>query len=262
MKSNSKPWSMKLGLVLLAILWLALIAGTYADNSEAKEPAKESMRENSKDIEATIDDDYSFSWLDPEKKIYVLQNRRYTKINRGLLSVMGGPSLSNPYRNTYGITGRVGYFFSEAFGVEGFYSGFLNSENNTFEALALAAPNTLPVVREIRTQLGLLGQWVPWYAKLNVFNSILYLDWYFSGGIGSLKAALDTRRSATAASVYVNENHLALYLGTGHLYHLNHRLVVRLDYLKAIYQAPVSGTTGPNAWFSNDLFSLGIGVKL
>ena len=250
-KFISKSWTLKLGLAFLAVLWLALIAGTYADSAETPNSAPDSS-----------DDDYSFSWLDPEKKIYVLQNRRYLKTKRSLLSVTAGPSLSNPYRNTYGITGRVGYFFSEDFGLEGFFSGFLNSENNTFDALTIAAPNTLPVVREIRMQLGLIAQWVPWYAKLNVFNSVLYFDWYFGGGIGSLKAALDTRAAAAAAPVYVNENHLALYLNTGHLYHLNQHLVVRLDYLKAIYQAPVSGTSGTTAWFSNDLFSLGLGVKL
>lgn len=256
-KYVSKSWTLKLGLILAAALWLALIAGTYADSAEANEIVKEN-----EEAPTSSDDDYSFSWLDPEKKIYVLQNRRYLKTKRGLLSVMGGPSLSNPYRNAYGITGRFGYFFSEAFGLEGFYSGFLNYENNTYEALTIAAPNTLPVVREIRSQLGLLAQWVPWYAKLNVFNTILYFDWYFSGGVGSLKAALDTRTKATSAPVYVNENHLALYLGTGHIYHVNHKIIVRLDYLKAIYQAPVSGTSGPNAWFSNDTFSLGFGVKL
>lgn len=256
-KFISKSWS--LSLILLAAFWLVLIAGTYADSADASED----IRENAKDREgASLDDDYSFSWLDPEKKIYVLQNRRYVKDHRGLISVLGGASLSNPYRNTYAVTGRLGYFFSEAFGIEGFYTGFMNSENNSFDALTLAAPNTLPVVREIRTQLGLLAQWVPWYAKINVFNSILYFDWYFSGGIGSLRTALDTRKSASVTPAYVNENHTAFYVGTGHLYHLNHRLNIRLDYLKAIYQAKVSGTTGPTAWYSNDTFTLGFGVKL
>ena len=48
--------------------------------------------------------EYDFSWLDPDKKIYVIQNRKYLKAKRALVSVLGGLGLSNPYRTTYNVS--------------------------------------------------------------------------------------------------------------------------------------------------------------
>ena len=38
--------------------------------------------------QAADDDEYNFSWLDPDKKIYVLQNRKYRKAGRVMFSGM------------------------------------------------------------------------------------------------------------------------------------------------------------------------------
>ncbi len=207
-------------------------------------------------------DEFNFNWLDPEKKIYVLQNRKYLKANRPQLSVMAGPGISNAYRNTYEISGAFSYYLSEMFGVEVFYSTLNNRENNTFEHLKQAAPNTLPVVREIRSQLGLVAHYVPWYAKINVFNKVLYFDWYFSGGMGSINTALDTRTSASSSPSYSKQDFLALFLGTGHQYHLNQNWIVRFDFTGSIYQAPRFGDSGENTWFSNYLFGFGLGYRI
>jgi outer membrane beta-barrel protein len=241
-RERARMWAFKVGIALAAALWLAVMAASWADAAE--------------------DDEYNFNWLDPEKKIYVLQNRKYLKANHLMLSGMVGPGISNSYRNTYAFDFRVAYHLSEAFGIETFYSFLANRENNTFEALKQAAPTTLPVVREIRSQFGILGQYVPWYAKINVFNNIIYFDWYFSGGLGSLSSALDTRRNKNDPENFVYENLFALYLGTGHRYHLSQTLHMRLDFTGAFYQAPLFGTSGDNSWYSNYTVGVGLGLKL
>lgn len=208
------------------------------------------------------DDEFNFQWLDPDKKIYVLQNRRYLKMERGLISVMGGPGISNAYRNTWGFGPRLGYYFSESFGLEGFYQFNSNSENGTFKSLRQATANIIPVVREITGQGGILLQYVPWYAKINVFNKILYFDWYFQAGAGALQARLDTRTNATANSVYKRETLGAMYLGTGHLFHLDHSWLMRIDFLGAFYNALDGGTSGSKQLFSSYGFGFGVGVKL
>lgn len=233
-------------LVLIAAVWLMLVAATWS-SAEAK---------------AADGDEYNFSWLDPEKKIYVLQNRRYVKARRAQFSVMTGPGFSNAYRSTLNIDGRLSYYFSEALGLEGFYAHTMNSTNNTYENLKVSAPNARAIVREIRAEYGALVQWVPWYAKINVFNRILYFDWYFSGGAGQIKTALDQAQLDSVSANFLNQDFLALYAGTGHQYHLGRNLTVRLDLTGAFYQAPISGATGKTGWFPNYNLNIGIGLRI
>jgi hypothetical protein len=75
---------------------------------------------------AADDDDYNFSWLDPDKKIYVLQNRRYRKANSADIFLMGGLSLGDTYRTVYQVQPRLGYWFNEEMGLEVFYSDRFN----------------------------------------------------------------------------------------------------------------------------------------
>ncbi|MBU6376021.1 MAG: outer membrane beta-barrel domain-containing protein [Bdellovibrionales bacterium] len=243
-----KSWSARVLWILGAGVWLMLMAGAWnrADAAET-EP-------------------YSFSWLDPEKKIYVLQNRKYTKANRVLISALGGIGWSNPYRNVWSVEPRLAFFLSESFGFEVFYSKLTNSPNTTFKALeASTAGTSLPLLREIRGQMGGLIHWVPWYAKINVFNTILYFDWGFEFGAGQLQAKKLTKpSSATPTDPFTEttENLTALYAGTSQQFFLSQNWSVRLDVLGAFYQASYKRDSEEKAWFSNFQFGAGLGYRL
>jgi len=220
---------------------------------------------------AAEDDEYNFSWLDPEKKIYVLQNRRYRKAGAAQIFAMGGLSLGDPYRTVVQVQPRFGYWFSETMGFEAFYSARFHSLNNSYLALERAITSggtNSPYIREVKSQVGLLFNWAPWYAKINVFNSILYFDWYFSVGLGSLTTDIGPKRKDDAASTafWSSENLFAVYLGTGHLFHLNEHWKVRLDLLGHFYSAGVytgiAGAPGDRAIYSNFAFNIGLGYKL
>lgn len=252
---QKKSWLGKVLIVASAVLWLALVASTWAEAAQAAEGDEAASAPQS-------DDEYNFNWLDPEKKIYVLQNRRYSKANRLLFSIMGGPGLSNPYRQTWNIDPRVAFYFTEAWGIEFFYTMTANNNNDTYRALTDATPIALPLVREIRSQYGGLIHWAPWYAKINVFNKILYFDWYFSGGAGRVHSQLDTRTRAADSPAFVNQDFFAFFLGTGHQFHLSQDFTIRLDFTSAIYKALVFGDEGESSWYSNNNFNVGIGYRL
>ena len=237
---------MKIGLVVLAAVWLVLIATSWG---QAAPPPSNS-------------DEYNFSWLDPDKKIYVLQNRKYLKAGHLMVSAMGGVASTSPYLTTYNVQPRLSFFLSEAFGIETFYTLMSNSENGNFDALKQASPSTNPLIREIRSQYGVLLNYVPWYAKINVFNKILYFDWYFSGGAGTIQSALDRRQTVSAPHDYVEQSTLGVFAGTGHIYHLTQDFSVRLDMTASFYRAPNLGTSGDKIWFSNYLFAIGLGYRL
>lgn len=260
---------LKVVLVLLALFWLIIVAASWAESAELpKESSDASSTGGAKRVPAAaIDDDnggeYNFNWLDPEKKIYVLQNRRYTKANRVMFSLMTGPGLSNSYRTAWNVDPRITYYFSEAFGIEAFYTFTFNKENNTYKALLNTTSGlTNPLVRELKSELGFTAQWIPWYAKINVFNKILYFDWYFQGGMGQVDTQLVTQTNNTQPPTYTDQKLFALYLGTGHLYHITQDVTVRLDFTGSYYNAPLQGNTGDKTWFSNYNFEIGFGYRL
>ena len=207
-------------------------------------------------------DEYQFRWLDPDKKINVLQNRRYIKENQQMFSLLAGPGSSNPYRNTWQLSARIAHFFSEWVGVEFFYTGVLNQTNDTFEQLRNATANVIPVVREVRYQVGGQVLWMPWYAKINVFNTIIYFDWYFGAGAALVGTQVDTRTNASSASSYVTQKFGALVLSTGHLFHFSDHFGARLDVSSAFYRAPRLGTSGDASTVSNFLYGLGVSYRL
>lgn len=241
-----RQWGWSILLIFFALSWLALIGSTWAQAEETEKS----------------DDEYSFNWLDTDKKIYVLQNRRYVKTGHPVLSVLAGTGFSNPYRNTINVDGRFAYYWGEQWGLEAFYTYFSNTENSTIQALKASSPQALPNIREINNQYGLQLHFVPWYAKINVFNSILYFDWYFGAGGGMLESAVDTRTRVSETSNFVQQKDFAFFLSTGHQYHLSSSFLVRMDFTGAFYQAPIYGATGENTWYSNLNFGLGVGWKI
>jgi len=247
--SRIRPWLVRVLIVLLAVCWLAIIAVAWgAAEAEASEASPRA------------DDEYNFNWLDPDKKIYVLQNRRYTKAMRPMVSVMGGTGFSNPYRTTVSVEPRASFYFTEALGVELRFNYNFNFTNNFARALAVASPSTMPQIREVRMEYGAQLTWVPWYAKINVFNQILYFDWYFNAGGGIVSTAVDTRTSVSQPSDYVIQNLPGLFLSTGHLYHVGHTFLVRLDFTGSFYSAPINGTSGESSIYSNYGIGAGIGA--
>lgn len=206
------------------------------------------------------DEEYSFDWLDPDKKVYVLQNRKFLKGGKLLVSAMGGLGLSETYRKSYSFDPRVAYYLNEALGIEAFYALSMNSVNGNFKALE-ESTTSLPLIREIQSRYGVLAHWSPWYAKINVFNAILYFDWYFTAGAGQMQTRLNTEDQRGADPVWVTQNLFAFYLGTGHQYHLSRNFIIRLDLTGAFYQAPIFGDTGEKALFSNFNFNVGAGFR-
>jgi outer membrane beta-barrel protein len=246
-----KALSVGWGWVLAAIIWLTLVASAWTRNADA--------------AQGSGSDEYSFSWLDKDKKIYVLQNRRYTKSGRVQVTAGGGVGSSNPYRDVRYVEPRVAVYFSEALGIEAFYSKITNSANATFEGI----PATLaPYVREINSQTGAVIHWVPWYAKINVFNKILYFDWGFSLGGALLDTTTKYRLGTPNEDRAADEALKALVIGTSQQFFLSHHWSVRLDVTGSFYSATYklnaarTDVSPETTWFSNFQYGLGLGYRL
>src|SRR6476660_9546234 len=72
---------------------------------------------------------YDFLWLDPDKKVYVLQNKLYKKEHTAYIDLGYISNFTSKFQDTYGFTGRVGYYVHEEWAFEGFYNGYQNRNN-------------------------------------------------------------------------------------------------------------------------------------
>ncbi len=147
---------------------------------------------------------YNFSWLDPDKEVYVLQNRKFRKAKSVFLNLGFGKQVSGAFVDSTQFQGRAGYFITENWGITFFYSSSSGSENNTAEAVR--ANGSVPFRRIMQTYQGGLIQWAPFYSKLNTFNTIFYYDLIFGLGAGTVNLSTNRQEVNTAGATTTTES--------------------------------------------------------
>ncbi len=153
---------MRKGLLLLSFIFTLLCSNLLASESST----------------------YDFSWLDPEKEVYVLQNRKFRKNKRLFITAGGGKTLSGAFVDSTIAQARIGYYFKEDWGVTILYSKNSGEENNT--AKAIRANGAVPFRRIITNYQGVMVNWSPFYSKANFFNKVFYYDFILGAGLASL----------------------------------------------------------------------------
>jgi outer membrane beta-barrel protein len=210
---------------------------------------------------------YNFSWLDSDKEIYVLQNRKFRK--QGSVYVGGtlGYNLSQDFLDAYGGTVRGGYFFTEDWGVELLFGKNSNTENDT--AKGVKEQGTVPFYRQIDTFMGAMIMWSPFYSKINTFNKVFYFDWMFGLGVGTITTKDNRNKfdpSAANQSELTDESNIGALWNTGFRFYLNENWSLRLDLTGQSYKADKtkkSGTTGPVSKSSKlyNNYDVGLGLN-
>jgi outer membrane beta-barrel protein len=218
---------------------------------------------------ASTTDAYDFSWLDPGKKIFVLQNRRFRKNNKIHLSVGSGFTTSGAFVDSFNLSGRGSYYFTEEFGVEILYSKNNGKENSTAESVRNpGGSGSIPFRRIVDEYYGAYLSWSPFYSKINTFNQIIYLDILFNLGVVSMQESSNVQEiSIGGAGNFEDtvESRTALSWDVGWKVYLSDYMDLRLDILALHYQANsalgvVSDTDDQN-WYSHYDLSLSLGVR-
>lgn len=185
----------------------------------------------------TGQDEYDFSWLDPEKKIYVVQNRKYLKQNRLEISLAGGLGMGEPYRTRYTVMPRATFYMSEQFGLSIFGGFNRNSENGNVEALR-TQNYPIPAVRDVQSFVAGSIMWLPFYGKINMFNQIFYIDWHIEAGVGQVASEIDLNTRFGQPSRLEETSHFAFHWGTGQKFFITRNWAARLDFVAQYYKAP------------------------
>lgn len=220
--------------------------------------------EDAPNVQATpsVKDDYDFSWLDPDKKIYVVQNRKYEKRHKAEFGLNGGIGFGEPYRNSLVFMPRLSYYFNESWGLSAIANFASIGENNNFRSLK-SVSSVIPTVRDTTSWEGLSLLWIPFYAKINVFNKILYVDWQFELGGSMATSEIDLNTSASGSANVSTDSYVGFYWGTGQKFFLSREWAIRWDLIGMYYSAPTAragALLGSNETKDNYYFTLGASV--
>lgn len=207
-------------------------------------------------------EEYDFSWLDPEKKIYVVQNRKYKKSGHFELGGGVGVGIGETYRTQRQWNLRGTMFLSEHWGFTGFLMNNINSENDDFVSLK-RNNGTVPVVRDTNKYYGASVMWLPFYGKMNMFNQIFYLDWHFEAGLGSADTEIDLNRISSGSPLIQTASYMSFHFGTGWKFFITRHWGARLDFLSTFYRAPngLNGVVVGSAEQTYDNYYLTLGLS-
>ncbi|MCO4794951.1 MAG: outer membrane beta-barrel domain-containing protein [Bacteriovoracaceae bacterium] len=213
-------------------------------------------------VQASEDSLYDFLWLDPDKKVYVLQNKVYKKKGTGYVNAGYVMSQTPDFFDSTGWHLSTGWYFHEEWAIEGYFNTYSNKTNTTYENLK-NVNGAIPFSRQFNKTYGLMAVWSPFYGKINTFNKIFYFDWSIGAGVAKIDAESNSTTAAipSAADTYKKESYTGAILKTGLRFHATKRMHLDLNLHRTIYQAPgpVLNGVGPDKWWGNTdvVFSVG-----
>lgn len=205
---------------------------------------------------------YNFSWLDKDKEIYVLQNRKFRKKGRLQVSGSFGQTTGRAYVDGTSIQARGTFFFKEDFGVQ-----FLFSKNNSeFNDLAnrVVDQNAVPYTRLIDDYMGAEFVWSPFYSKINIFDQILYFDWMFNVGYQQINTSDNRRQFTVTTDTALTEQSVnGFSIGTSLLFHITQNIGIRLDITQLRFESDFFTDTNQSEkyWFKNTDVTVGFNYK-
>lgn len=182
---------------------------------------------------------YDFLWLDPDKKVYVLQNKLYKKEHTFYADVGYLSNFTSKFQDTRGFQLKGGYYFHEEWGIELFYNQYSNSNNDEYRNIRLIN-GTEPFIRRLNSTYGALAIWSPFYGKINTFNQIYYFDWSFGAGLARVNTESNLKNvtNPTVDSKYDKETYTGGVLKTNVKVHLKENVHLGLEYMSTSYMAP------------------------
>lgn len=162
--------------------------------------------------------------LEGFKDIAVIQRRFLPKTSRFEGSVALGTVTNDPFFDSTGLMGKIGYYFTEAYGVEFHLWSLRNSANAVTEDLSKKrGVNTAGLVKPTFFY-GVDFRWNPIYGKMTLFNErIIPFDLYFSAGLGNTHVEYDDSSLDPGSAP-------TLHLATGQVFAISKSTAFRWDF--------------------------------
>jgi len=211
------------------------------------------------------DDLYDFLWLDPDKQVYVLQNKVYETKGTSFVNIGLIKGLNTNFQSTTGYHFSFGHYLGEELAFEGVYQAYSNNDDSAYTSIRQVNGAT-PYVRRIKKKIGINAVWSPFYGKINTFNKIIYFDWSFGLGVGQLTTESNGETASNPnIDTYDSEKHIAVLTKSIFKVHLNKRFHMSLEYSMDHYKAkgPRFNQTNPGieSWGTNNETVLSFGFN-
>ncbi len=179
---------------------------------------------------AAEDSMYNFSWLDQDKEVYVLQNRKFRKKGSVYIGGTYGRALSGAFIDSSEINVMAGFFFNENWGIELSYTDAEGTENKTSDSVK--SQGAKPFYRKVDKATSAMLMWSPFYSKINTFNKIFYYDWMFGLGMANVDT-IDNRNiflGGSSANVETKESLSGVTWMTALRFYISPSWSARLDF--------------------------------
>lgn len=209
---------------------------------------------------ASEEDLYDFLWLDPDKSVYVLQNKVYRKKNTFFTDISFAKNDSSDFQNSIGYHATLGYYFHEIWGVDLYYTGYKNSNNDSYLTIT-KVDSKIPFIRKVNSLFGLGVVWSPFYGKINTFNQIIYFDWMLGFGVGKISTESNLTyvlSSNQNRDNYDGESQSAYTFKTMFKFYWSRNFNVHLEIWDTLYWAP--GPRDPSKDVMRQNFDVLMGV--
>jgi outer membrane beta-barrel protein len=187
--------------------------------------------------------------LAPFSDIAVIQRRFLPKTGRFELSANAFTNLNNPFFTAYGFEGKVAYYMTEKYAIEGIGDYAATASREVTDDLA---KNRNITTSNLVTSKGFFGaalKWNPIYGKITLLNkSIVPFDLNFDAG-GGLTMTADGQSVPT------------LHLGTSQVFAWTKSAAFRWDIAWNYFQANATDENGLQTKVTQSDIYLGIGMS-
>jgi len=215
----------------------------------------------SSSAQAGEEDLYDFLWLDPDKTVYVLQNKVHPKDGSFYVDLNYVINTTSTFQDTIGTQLNTGYFFTEQWGLEFSYMSYSNTDNSTLKSVESVA-GLAPFVRRPVESISVFAIYSPFYGKINTFNKIFYFDWSFGAALGTYKMESNLETSElTDQNRYDEENYNTLQLKTTFKVHMNRNIHLGIQFLNTNFMSNSPSTPNSTSWDYNNDLVIGLGVS-
>lgn len=183
---------------------------------------------------AAEDSVYDFSWLDKDKEVYVLQNRKFRKKGKLTLGGSLGRSTNGAFIDSNELNILASYFVTEDWGLEFAYTNAEGKTNKTHDSVE--ENGSVAYFKKIDTSMSFMLMWSPFYSKINTFNKIFYYDWLFGVGLANISTLNNSNKFVPGPDndKLESESESAFTWTTGLRFYLSESWSTRLDF-KAIH---------------------------
>jgi outer membrane beta-barrel protein len=208
---------------------------------------------------------YDFLWLDPDKKVYVLQNKLFKKEHKFYADLGYLSNFTSTFQKTDGLSLKTGFYFHEEWGLEAFYNRYQNSNNENWNNVR-QINGADPFVRRLNQSYGAMVIWSPFYGKINTFNKIYYFDWSFGAGVAKIDAESNRKTvdDTNLKSNYDSEKINAAVWKTKVKFHLKENVHLGVEWMQQHYKAAGpdrNGKSGAEAFKTNQDLIISVGFS-